>query len=366
MNTIIVVYGTRPEAIKMAPLVKELRQLKHLNTVLVCSGQHKEMLEGIMSLWNLVPDITLTPKSNSDQSSAIPNLMIDLEKVFKDLSPKIILVQGDTATATAAALQAHALRIPVGHVEAGLRSGDLWNPWPEESNRKIIDAIASLHFAPTMSAAQNLVSEGYADSTYTTGNTVVDATLYASNLLNNQPEVRTKLESILDFSLAEDYILFTQHRREGFGEGQTSVFNAIVDLAKLGERIVFPVHLNPHVRTKVDEMLKNQPGIYLIEPQNYLSFLELIRNSRMVISDSGGLQEEVPTFGKEVLITRLKTERPEIIESGFGRLVGYSSEAILEGVTKIKSRSKAIERNPFGDGKSAEIIRKHIEEFLEI
>ncbi len=366
MKTVTVIYGTRPEAIKLAPLIVELKNTPGIKTEVICTGQHKEMLEGILEIWGLENNHIIESDFTHANSSVIPGLMTKLERLFLDLKPQLVVVQGDTATAVAGALQAHAMKIPVAHVEAGLRSGDLWNPWPEESNRRIIDATTSLHFAPTKSAAKNLEIEGYGSTTSITGNTVVDALTHSSAVLDNRPEVKIDLENRLGFSLDEEFVLFTQHRREGFGGGQTQVFEAILRLAKLGHKIVFPVHLNPLVQDKANEMLHNKPGIYLIKPQNYLPFLELIRNCNLIISDSGGLQEEAPTFGKRILITRLTTERPEVIESGFGYLVGYDSQMIIEqalakivGITELNLAS-----NPFGNGDSAAIIQRSISEFL--
>jgi UDP-N-acetylglucosamine 2-epimerase (non-hydrolysing) len=366
MKIIAVVYGTRPEAIKLAPVIVGLKKTSNIKVVVICTGQHKEMLEGILEIWGLENDHLIASDFTNSTSSTIPGLMVNLEKIFLDVAPDLVVVQGDTATATAAALQAHALHIQVAHVEAGLRSGDLWNPWPEESNRRIIDSIASLHFAPTKSAAKNLEQEGYGATMSITGNTVVDALVHASNVLNKQPEVQQNLESLLGFSLEEEFILFTQHRREGFGEGQTYVFRAILDLARVGHKIVFPVHLNPSVREKVNEMLLNQPGIHLISPQAYLPFLALLRKCSLIISDSGGLQEEAPTFGKKILITRLTTERPEVIDSGYGRLVGYDYELIYKLATNISNDSVELEliTNPFGDGNSAELIEQSISKHL--
>jgi UDP-N-acetylglucosamine 2-epimerase (non-hydrolysing) len=362
VKTVAVVYGTRPEAIKLAPLIVELKKASQVKTVIICTGQHKEMLVGILDIWGLKNDHLIASDFAGSHSSAIPWFMTNLEKIFLKVNPDLVIVQGDTASATAAALQAHALRILVAHVEAGLRSGNLWNPWPEESNRRIIDSIASLHFAPTKSAAMNLVQGGYAATTSITGNTVVDAMIYASKELDRDPEIQLQLESLLGFSLSENFILFTQHRREGFGNGQINVFGAILKLAKMGHKIVFPVHLNPLVRDKVDQMLTNQPNIYLIPPQAYLPFLTLMRKCKSIISDSGGLQEEAPTFGKGILITRLTTERPEVIESGFGQLVGYDSDKIIKLVAEGNEISNQLKlaANPFGDGDSSKIITESI------
>ena len=368
MKTIALVYGTRPEAIKLAPLIVSLKNTPGINAVVICTGQHKEMLEGILEIWGLTNDYLIDSNFNSSHSSAIPNLMVSLERIFLEVSPHIVIVQGDTATATAGALQAHALHIQVAHVEAGLRSGDLWNPWPEESNRRIIDSITSLHFAPTKSAAKNLEREGFSSTTIVTGNTVVDALLHASKVVDSHPEFQQQVESLLGFSLNEDFVLLTQHRREGFGDGQQQVFGAILELAKSGRKIVFPVHLNPTVRTKANEMLLNQSGVYLIPPQAYLPFLVLLRKCSLIISDSGGLQEEAPTFGKKILITRLTTERPEVLESGFGQLVGYDSEKIIRLAAGRGENSNHLNllSNPFGDGESSKIITQSIVNTLEI
>lgn len=368
MKTVAVVYGTRPEAIKLAPLIVELNKVSQIKTVVICTGQHKEMLDGILELWGLKNDHLIAPDFVGSPSSTIPGFMMKLEKIFLDVKPDLVVVQGDTSSATAAALQAHALHILVAHVEAGLRSGDLWNPWPEESNRRVIDSVASLHFAPTKSAAKNLDQEGHAATTTITGNTVVDAMIYASKELDRDPEIELQLETLLGFSLSEEFILFTQHRREGFGDGQTSVFAAILKLAKMGHKIVFPVHLNPLVRDKVNQMLINQPNIYLISPQAYLPFLALVRKCKKIISDSGGLQEEAPTFGKEIIITRITTERPEVIESGFGQLVGFDSERIIKlavGGSEISKQLNLV-ANPFGNGHSSIVITESIVDALEL
>ena len=364
MKKIAVIYGTRPEAIKLAPVIVELKKIDDFEVIVICTGQHKEMLVGIMELWGIVPNILLEYDFTSGRSSAIPGIMIELEKEFLKLAPDFVVVQGDTATATAAALQAHALHIPVGHVEAGLRSEDLWNPWPEEANRKIIDAISSLHFAPTKGSLSNLIDEGNEKTSVLTGNTVVDALHHAIELLDRNPDIRSSVQELLDFSLDEPFILFTQHRREGFGVGQNQVFDAVIQLAALGHKIVFPVHLNPSVRSKVAERLEGKPGITLIEPQRYLPFLELIRSSNLIVSDSGGLQEEAPSFRKSILITRIRTERPEVVEAGFGHLVGFETSLIVNLAQSLLTRINEDLKNPFGDGLAASRIAKHIQNFV--
>ncbi len=367
MKTVAVIYGTRPEAIKLAPVILELKKLEDLSVIVICTGQHKEMLVGILDLWDLAPDFTIEAQFNSGHSSAIPALMIEIEKVLKQVKPDYVVVQGDTATATAGALQAHALHIHVAHIEAGLRSGDLWNPWPEEANRRAIDAISSLHFAPTKSSAENLYAENYTDSVFVTGNTIVDSLNHVLERLEVNEEIRSNLEKILGFHLDKPFILFTQHRREGFGQGQEQVFQAILELASLGYRTIMPVHMNPQVRKKVEEKFEGIPNISLIEPQSYLPFMELLRTASLVISDSGGLQEEVPSLGKTILITRLTTERPEVLASGHGVLVGFDKELLLaESLKVLKADKESLSRqNPFGDGqasvKIAQILKKKLQ-----
>ncbi len=366
MKRIAIVYGTRPEAIKLAPVIVELKKIVNLEVFVICTGQHKEMLLGIMELWDLTPDFLIEPNFISGHSSAIPALMLEIEKILIQIQPDYVIVQGDTATATAGALQAHALHIPVAHVEAGLRSGDLWNPWPEEANRKIIDAISSLHFAPTESSAENLYLENLTNSVFITGNTIVDSLSHVAKKLEENNETRDALQKSLGFQLSDAYILFTQHRREGFGSGQEQVFEAILDLANMGHRIVMPVHMNPRVRKKVEEKFVGVSNIKLIEPLSYLPFIELLRKADLIISDSGGLQEEVPSFGKSILITRLTTERPEVLTSGHGFLVGFDKNKLVNHALKLLEgvHQKDSNQNPFGDGQASrriqEIITLHL------
>lgn len=368
MKKIAVVYGTRPEAIKLAPVIVELKKINNLEVIVICTGQHKEMLVGIMELWDLIPDYSIEPNFISGQSSTLPALMLEIEKLLKEIQPDCVLVQGDTSTATAGALQAHALHIPVAHVEAGLRSGDLWNPWPEEANRRTVDAISSLHFAPTKLSAENLYAENHRDSVFITGNTIVDALNHVAKKLENNLVVRKTLQTTLGFELDDPFILFTQHRREGFGHGQEQIFQAVVELANMGNRIVMPVHMNPQVRKKVEEKFVGVSNIFLLEPQSYLPFIELLRMATLVISDSGGLQEEVPSLGKTILITRLTTERPEVISSGYGVLVGFDKEMLLGETLKVLQSENSIlsGENPFGDGQSSKRIAQVLHQQLQI
>ena len=366
LKTIVVIYGTRPEAIKLAPLVVELKKNSKFRTFLMCTGQHKEMLEGILPLWKIEPDLVCDIHVGERASSSIPAIMIATEQLFRDLKPDLVVVQGDTASAAGAAMQAHALHIPVAHVEAGLRSNDIWNPWPEESNRRLIDGLSSLHFAPTSSSFQNLCREGHESTSSMTGNTIVDALNYVSKILDETPGIKAEIEEMLGFGLDNQYILFTQHRREGFGKGQESVFKSILELAEQGLKIVFPVHLNPSVFTQAHSLFGKKKNISLIPPQQYLHFLELTRSSSLIISDSGGLQEEAPSFGKNILITRLKTERPEIVESGLGHLVGFDHQKILLLANAILNKIEGSDTfaNPFGDGMTSGRIVKKIENFF--
>ncbi len=364
---VCVIYGTRPEAIKLAPVIAQLKSSNKLDVTVICTGQHREMLVGILDLWDLHPDIDLHVTFDSGHASLIPELMQQLEPELQRIKPDLVVVQGDTATAAGGAIQGHALRIPIAHVEAGLRSGDLWNPWPEEANRRIVDAISSLHFAPTEGSAINLRSEGHTTSVSVTGNTVVDALQHVASKLDSQPDIRVALEKLLGFGLDQEFILFTQHRREGFGGGQDQVFEAMLQLANLGHKVVFPVHMNPAVKNKADTVLAGHENIFLIPAQQYLPFLELMRNCKLIVSDSGGLQEEAPTFRKNIVITRLTTERAEVIESGYGTLVGFDTEIIVtHALNVMKVKRTPATGNPFGDGNASSRIRDEIERFLSV
>jgi UDP-N-acetylglucosamine 2-epimerase (non-hydrolysing) len=364
LSHLCVVFGTRPEAIKLAPVIAEIQRRGIFRLTVISSGQHKEMLDGILELWGIESDITLPTRGSVSHVSLIPQLMIDLEPHLKQLNPAVVIVQGDTATATATAILSHAMKIPVAHVEAGLRSFDIWNPWPEESNRCMIDALSSLHFPPTEGSALNLRNEGHTDTVHVTGNTVVDAIQHVSELLEHKPNIQHDLESQLEFSLAQPFILFTQHRREGFGDGQSKVFESILELAKRGNKIVFPVHLNPSVQNNAQRMLAGQEGIYLLPPQPYLPFVQLLQKCSLLISDSGGLQEEAPSFGKHIVITRKTTERSEVIDTGWGTLVGFDKQLIISAaITALENPDLTVAPNPFGDGQASSRILDHIIDF---
>lgn len=365
-SRVLVVYGTRPEAIKLAPLITQLKKSYDLETIVVCTGQHKELLEGIFEIWNLSNDVSLKLDFESKARSIIPDLMRNLEPIFESLSPSLTIVQGDTSTAFAGALVSHSMRIPIAHLEAGLRSADIWNPWPEESFRRAIDGMSSLHFAPTSGSISNLEREGHLNSAYLTGNTVVDALKDTLGLITSKPEILLDLQDELNLDLNSDFVLFTQHRREGFGKGQSKVFEAIIEIANSGVDVVFPVHLNPNVIQKSRRMLSNNLKIHLIKPLPYLQFVQLTSKARLIISDSGGLQEEVPCLGKRIIITRETTERPEVIEEGFGKLAGYDKEAILSYTQEALGSKWSLvgNKNVFGDGQSSSYISSIILEYL--
>lgn len=363
---ILIAYGTRPEAIKLAPLIRELRKEELFEVQVVCSGQHNELLRGILEIWELSPDITLQLEPPAALDSITASMMRAMSKVLREVNPDLVVVQGDTSTAFTTAIESHSLKIPVAHVEAGLRSQDIWNPWPEESYRRSIDAVSSFHFAPTNSALVNLRNEGYIKSSVEVGNTVVDALNFVVEQLKNDKRVQDSLKAKIPFSLDLPYIVFTQHRREGFGSGQDKVFEAVRKISENGTRVIFPVHLNPNVRSKSKEYFSACKNVHLMEPLEYLEFIELLRNCHLVISDSGGLQEEVPSFGKCIVITRLTTERPEVIESGHGILVGYDTKKIENAVAQF-SNSRAgslFSKNPFGDGRASERICRYLKEIL--
>jgi UDP-N-acetylglucosamine 2-epimerase (non-hydrolysing) len=350
------IYGTRPEAIKIAPIVRTLNGNPSFNVSMIETGQHVEMLEGILAIWNLSADVNLSVRDKLGVNADLGGYILQIKNYLKNKHYDLILVQGDTTSATAGCIAAYELGIPVAHIEAGLRSGDLMNPWPEEGNRRIIDSLSSIHLAPTAIAERFLIQEGHGRTTHLTGNTIVDALRFAAKVADSQPLIQIQLESELGFSLKEKYVLLTQHRREAFGVGQIQVFAAVKRLAEIGQRVVFPVHLNPKVKNLAVEYFEDVPNVILIKPQGYLHFLQLLKNCNYIISDSGGLQEEAPSFGKSIVITRKTTERPEVLESGFGQLVGFDEGLIFETSIKFSSGNRLPENNPFGDGSASEKI----------
>jgi UDP-N-acetylglucosamine 2-epimerase (non-hydrolysing) len=363
MTKILSIIGTRPEAIKMAPVIKQLHKYPNQITSIVCvTGQHREMLDQILSLFHIMPDFDLNlMRPNQTLPNLTAQLLTHLDPVISETKPHFILAQGDTTTVLVSSLLAYYHKIPFGHVEAGLRTGDKYRPFPEEINRRITDTVADLHFAPTELAKNNLVAEGCLPQTiYITGNTVVDALLEISAV--EYDWASGPLTSIADKSRI---VLVTAHRRESFGIAFQNICFAIrqlaYDLCGEGFHFVYPVHLNPNVKGPVLDILSNIPNISLIDPLDYLSMVHLMKRSRLILTDSGGIQEEAPTFGIPTLVMRDQTERPEGIASGNVKLVGTNPSRIVQEARRLLIDPYAYEEmshsaNPYGDGKAAERI----------
>lgn len=356
------IFGTRPEAIKMAPLVLAMREDSRFFPQICVTGQHREMLDQVLTLFGIQPDHDLNimrpNQSLSDVSSAV---LLGLKRVFSDYKPDIVMVHGDTATTFAAALSAFYHRIPVAHVEAGLRSGSLLSPWPEEANRKLTGVISSLHFAPTPTAAASLLSEGVDSANILiTGNTVIDALLHTIEKCR-APENIIHFQSSFPFlKTSKKFILVTCHRRENWGQGLNQVCHSLIQIAIEfpDVNIVFPVHLNPNIHTPVYRELNGRPNIFLVEPLEYMQFTYLMDQCHIILTDSGGIQEEAPSLGKPVLVMRDTTERPEAVESGSAKLVGTDQHVITDNIRTLLTDQRAYLKmsqahNPFGDGKAS-------------
>lgn len=361
----MVVCGTRPEAIKMAPLVKRMKSRTEFRTVLCSTGQHREMLDQVMSLFEMTPDIDLgIMKAGQGLIDVTTGVMQGLKETFDRDRPDLILVHGDTNTTFATTLAAYYSQIPVHHVEAGLRTGNLMSPWPEEGNRKLTAALATHHYAPTSSSRQNLIREGVPDDTISvTGNTVIDALFDVSKRLDEDVKLRDSiLQSLPDLDPARKLILVTGHRRENFGEGFENICKAIAELAQRDDvQIIYPVHLNPNVQEPVNRHLRDLTNVHLIPSQGYPAFTYLMKQSHIILTDSGGIQEEAPSLGKPVLVMRDTTERPEAVDAGTVALVGTDQKAIVTAVCQLlddegswKSMSQSI--NPYGDGTACQQI----------
>ena len=366
MKKILVVFGTRPEAIKLAPVIHELQKCPEFDTRVCVTAQHREMLDQVLGLFGIKPDIDLDlMEPDQDLPGLTARVLIKMTEVFREERPSIVLVQGDTTTVMATAMAAFYEKIMVGHVEAGLRSGDPFSPFPEEMNRRVATALSSLHFAPTKRAEEILLREGVPRSqVFLTGNPVIDA-LY---MILGFP-VPEKAREILEMAGVDrggnsrKLILVTAHRRENFGKPFEKICLGIRDVVERNPQVVvvYPVHLNPRVRESVHRILKGHERILLTEPVEYSVLIHLMRASYLVLTDSGGIQEEAPALGKPVLVMRRETERPEGIESGTARLVGPSRERIVEEVERLLYDSEEYQHmaravNPYGDGKAAERI----------
>ena len=372
MKKIMLVFGTRPEAIKMAPLVKEFQKHPDTFQTIVCvTGQHREMLDQVLNIFDIRPDFDLNiMKQGQDLYDVTARVLTGMRDVLREAQPDVVLVHGDTTTSTAAALAAFYQQIPVGHVEAGLRTHNILSPWPEEMNRQITGRIASYHFTPTALSRQNLLQENVDDANITvTGNTVIDALYWVVDRIKNDRSLDAELEEVLrhagyDVNRLADgrpLVLITGHRRENFGDGFINMCTAIKQLTECYPNVdfVYPMHLNPNVRRPIHEVfgddLSNLGNMHFIEPLEYLSFVYLMEKSTIVLTDSGGIQEEAPGLGKPVLVMRDTTERPEALEAGTVKLVGTDREKIINEVSTLLDDAAAYARmsqavNPYGDG----------------
>lgn len=388
MKKIMLVFGTRPEAIKMAPLVKAFQARKEdFETVVCVTGQHREMLDQVLSLFDIKPDFDLNiMKQGQDLYDVTSRVVLGMRDVFKTCVPDILFVHGDTTTSTAAALAAFYHQIPVAHVEAGLRTGNIYSPWPEEMNRLITGRIATYNLSPTKLSRENLLRENVSDSKIVvTGNTVIDALHWVTNKINNDKDLNanlakelvTKGYDVTRLSNGRRLVLITGHRRENFGDGFRNICNALKALSEKYPDVdfVYPMHLNPNVRRPIHEAfgedLSNLGNMFFIEPLEYLMFIFLMEKSDVVLTDSGGIQEEAPGLGKPVLVMRDTTERPEALEAGTVKLVGTDYDAIVDNVSLLLDNREAYERmshavNPYGDGKACGRIIDFIKSKMEI
>ena len=383
MKRVMLVFGTRPEAIKMCPLVKEFQKHSDEFETIVCvTGQHREMLDQVLNIFEVKPDFDLNiMKQGQDLYDVTARVLTGMRDVFKECKPDVVLVHGDTTTSTAAALAAFYQQIPVGHVEAGLRTHNIYSPWPEEMNRQITGRIASYNFSPTPLSESNLKEEKAQGEIYVTGNTVIDALYMVVNKLKNDESLAKEQEGILkkagyDVNRLADgrkLVLITGHRRENFGEGFIHMVTAIKDLKNKYPDVdfVYPMHLNPNVRKPIHEVfgedLSNLDNMFFIEPLQYLEFVYLMEKATIVLTDSGGIQEEAPGLGKPVLVMRDTTERPEALASGTVHLVGTDYQKIMDEVSTLLEDENAYEKmskavNPYGDGKACERIVKILAE----
>jgi UDP-N-acetylglucosamine 2-epimerase (non-hydrolysing) len=356
------VFGTRPEAIKMAPLVQALGADERFESRVCVTGQHREMLDQVLDLFEISPDHDLSiMKPGQDLTDITCAILSGLRDILSEEKPDIVLVHGDTATTFATSLAAYYQQIPVGHVEAGLRTGNLYSPWPEEANRKLTGALAELHFAPTETSKNNLLTESVEESrVIVTGNTVIDALLDVVEKLDRDCPLQEKMQSQFSFLRPEArLVLITGHRRESFGGGFERICEAIAEVASKNPDVdlLYPVHLNPNVREPVHRLLDNLENVHLIEPTDYLPFVYLMNRSSIILTDSGGVQEEAPSLGKPVLVMRDTTERPEAVDAGTVKLVGTDVAKIVKELTELLNDEAAYKRmsfahNPYGDGRA--------------
>lgn len=384
MKKVMLVFGTRPEAIKMAPLVKELQSRKdEIETVVCVTGQHRQMLDQVLSIFEITPDYDLNiMRQGQDLYDVTTRVLLGMRDILDQVQPDLVLVHGDTSTSTAAALAAFYRQIPVGHVEAGLRTYDIYSPWPEEMNRQLTGRLTTLHFSPTARSRQNLLNEGTPNDHITvTGNTVIDALQMVVKKIEADPDLENKVRQYIsemgyDISRLDGnrrLVLITGHRRENFGDGFLNICNAIKDLAERYPDVdfLYPMHLNPNVRRPINAVFSGieHSNVFFIEPVDYLYFVYLMKSSHIILSDSGGIQEEAPSLGKPVLVMREVTERPEALEAGTIRLVGTNRQLIIDEASKFLDDEEyylANQRiaNPFGDGHACQRIYEFIMKFF--
>jgi UDP-N-acetylglucosamine 2-epimerase (non-hydrolysing) len=362
---VLLVFGTRPEAIKMAPLVLELKSRTELNVEVCVTAQHREMLDQVLDLFELIPDYDLDlMQPGQDLYDITTKALLGLKGVLETSKPDLVLVHGDTTTTFASSLAAFYQRIPVGHVEAGLRTGNIYSPWPEEINRKLTGSLAQFHFAPTSKAQKNLLLENIdAANVHVTGNTVIDALVQVEKRIAIDTQLNSKLLAQFDFlDPSKKLILVTGHRRESFGDGFENICQALRTLAQQPDvQVLYPMHLNPNVREPVNRILHGVDNVFLIEPQEYLPFVYLMSRAYIILTDSGGVQEEAPSLGKPVLVMRDTTERPEAVDAGTVKLVGTDYDCIVNEAMTLLTDKQAYENmsfahNPYGDGKACQRI----------
>ena len=363
---ILFVFGTRPEAIKMGPLVSAMAKDSNFEVKIAVTAQHREMLDQVLKLFGIAPDYDLDiMRSGQDLYDVTTKILLGLRTVLRDFEPDLVLVHGDTTTCFTASLAAFYEQVKIGHVEAGLRTGNLYSPWPEEANRKLTSVLTDIHFAPTQRAKDNLLSEGIDQSKiFVTGNTVIDALFSIKNKVLKDSDSKALLNQSFDFiDNSKKLILVTGHRRESFGEGFERICAALKEIAEQHSdvQIVYPVHLNPNVEKPVKRLLGDLSNIFLIAPQDYLPFIYLMNASHLIITDSGGVQEEAPSLGKPVLVMRGTTERPEAVSAGTVKLVGTDAKEIVDQVSLLLRDTSAYEmmaraHNPYGDGMAVERI----------
>lgn len=361
---VMTVFGTRPEAIKMFPVVHALQRQPGLDVRVCVTAQHREMLDQVLDIARITPDVDLdVMQANQTLDALLARLVVGLGETFDAEKPDRILVHGDTLTTMAATLSAYFRKIPVGHVEAGLRSGNIYHPWPEEVNRKVTGAVADLHFAPTETAAAALQAENVpAANIHVTGNTVIDALLATKARIDEEPALAAGLDPLLARFAGKRIVAVTSHRRENFGDGMKAIADAIAAIAARPDvAVIFPVHPNPHVRAAMEPILGGLSNVALIDPLDYPHFVRLLAESELVLTDSGGVQEEAPSLGKPVLVMRETTERPEGIEAGTARLVGTDKNRIVSEIFSLLDdegayAAMARAHNPFGDGTAGEQI----------